>query len=35
MEFINLNNRRERVLAVFLLALLFLQVAMPLAYART
>jgi hypothetical protein len=34
MKFINLNTRRERVLAVFLFALLFLQVAMPLAYAQ-
>jgi hypothetical protein len=34
MKFINLNTRRERVLAGFLFALLFLQVAMPLAYAQ-
>src|SRR6267154_3553402 len=34
MKFINLNTRRERVLAVLLFGLLFLQVAMPVAYAQ-
>ncbi|HET6842814.1 MAG TPA: hypothetical protein VFK06_14220 [Candidatus Angelobacter sp.] len=34
MKFINLNTRRKRVLAVLLFGLLFLQVAMPVAYGQ-